>query len=98
MNVPSATLWVDIVLYNVYVFGLNEGWIVYLAKTNEYALVLAYEGDYSNCIISQLYETEADARWAIKHEADYGLIQDVPEEWCFESGSWSEKYANGLCD
>ena len=80
--------------YTMYMFGLNEGWIVYLAHTDNYALVLAYEGDYDNCIISSLYDTEDDALRDVRREADGGLFQDIPE-WKYEPGSWSERYAAG---
>lgn len=81
-------------LYNKYAFGSNVGWLVYLATHNEYALVLAPDADYSKCIISQLFDTEIDAKYEVHHTADSGLTGDVPE-WKFEEGSWSERYARG---
>ena len=81
--------------YDKYAFGANVGWLVYLTKTKEYALVLAPDGNYSKCIISQLFDTETDAKYELRHKADSGLPGDVPTEWKFDEGSWSERYARG---
>ena len=81
--------------YSKYAFGPNVGWLVYLKKTKEYAIVLAPDGDYSKCIITQLFDTEVDAKYELCHKADSGLTGDVLAEWKFEEGSWSERYARG---
>jgi hypothetical protein len=81
--------------YDKYAFGANVGWLVYLTKTKEYALVLAPDGDYSMCIISLLFDTEVDAKYELHHKADCWIPGDVPAEWKFEEGSWSERYARG---
>lgn len=67
-------------LDNLYVFGLNYGFIIQLKQG--YGLVIAPEGDFENCILTEKFESMFICEMYLKHNADFGLTKDVPD-WKF---------------
>lgn len=63
----------------VYYFGTNKGWLI--ADFDGYALVIG-DGDHlDECIISERFADEHEARYFLRHEADFYIREDIPENW-----------------
>lgn len=67
--------------YNLYKFGLNYGFIIKLK--DGYGLVIAPEGDFQNCILTERFNCESEYRFYLKYNADYGLIVASVPDWKF---------------
>lgn len=83
-------------LYNLYKFGLNYGFIIQLKCG--YGLVIAPEGDFKNCLLTEKFDSEFICKMYLKHNADYGLLTDVPDWKFYDITRYLEDvYENNTC-
>ena len=69
------TYWLDVVYY----FGTNKGW--FIKDFDGLALVLTDGEHLDKCIISERFANEKDAKYWIRHEADFFTHEEPPSEW-----------------
>ena len=62
----------------VYYFGPNKGWLISDGAAG-YALVLTDDAHLNECIISETFDSDIDAKYFLKHEADFYIREDIPE-------------------
>ena len=62
----------------VYYFGHNKGWLISDGAAG-YALVLTDDDHLNECIISETFDSDIDAKYFLKHEADFYIREDIPD-------------------